>query len=69
MAEYIIKIDEALYNEETGEAVFHPTIIGKLIRCNGCTYHEEGVCNLRSNGRVVVMTDDTDFCSDGDPKR
>lgn len=39
MAEYIFEIGEALYNEETGEAVFKPTYKGKIVRCKDCKYN------------------------------
>lgn len=38
MKEYIVEFGDALYNEETGEAVFHPKVIGELIRCKQCTH-------------------------------
>lgn len=34
--EYIFKLDYALYNEETGEAVFKPKVVCELIRCGEC---------------------------------
>lgn len=36
--EYIFKLDNALYNEETGEAVFKPKVVCELVRCKDCKY-------------------------------
>lgn len=36
--EYIFDLGEALYNEETGEAVFNPIIKEKIVRCKNCKY-------------------------------
>lgn len=40
MADYIFRIDGALYNEETGEAVMKPELVGELIRCKDCKYSD-----------------------------
>ena len=39
MAEYIIKLNEAFYNDETGETVFKPNFVGQVIRCGDCKYY------------------------------
>ena len=44
MAEYIFKIEEAVYNEETGEAVMKPKCIGELIHCKDCVFWDESHC-------------------------
>lgn len=36
MPEFIIELGNALYNEETGEAVFKPKIVSRLRRCKDC---------------------------------
>jgi hypothetical protein len=36
MPEVIIELGDALYNEETGEAVFKPKIVSRLCRCKDC---------------------------------
>lgn len=41
MKEYIFQISDALYNEETGEAVFQPIVAGELVRCKDCKYMQE----------------------------
>lgn len=47
MAEYIIKLDKALYDPDTGAAVFKPEFCGELIRCRECVrFREEGVCSF-----------------------
>lgn len=38
MKEYIFQLSDALYNVETGEAVFQPNVAGELIRCKNCKY-------------------------------
>lgn len=38
MAEYIFEINDALYNEKTGQAVMKPEYKGKLVRCKDCKY-------------------------------
>lgn len=38
MAEYIFEISEALYDEQTGEAVMKPDFKGKLVRCKDCKH-------------------------------
>lgn len=59
MKEYIVEFGDALYNEETGEAVFKPKIEGELIRCKDCKYwNGEGkYCDYDMSG----LRDD--FCS------
>lgn len=59
MKEYIVEFGDALYNEETGEAVFKPKIECELIRCKDCKYwHGEGkYCDYDMSG----LRDD--FCS------
>lgn len=39
MKEYIFQIDDALYNKETGEAVFKPKFVNELVRCKDCEYY------------------------------
>ena len=39
--EYIFKLDNALYNEETGEAVFKPQVVCELIRCVECEHRKQ----------------------------
>lgn len=35
MKEYIYRIDEELYEEETGRTVFKPKVVGELVRFGG----------------------------------
>ena len=46
--EFIFELDYALYNEETGEAVFKPKVVCELVRCGECKYFIEPSfeCNL-----------------------
>ena len=59
MKEYIFEFGDALYNEETGEAVFNPKVKGELIRCKDCKYwNGEGkYCDYDMSGLRE------DFCS------
>ena len=73
MAEYIFEIGEALYNEETGEAVMKPTYKGKIVRCKDCKHFEydhpyiiqgipvlgHEVCNAWGDG---CKTDENGYC-------
>jgi len=38
MTEYIFEMGDALYNEETGEAIFQPKVVGELVRCRDCIH-------------------------------
>ena len=67
--EFIFELDYALYNEETGEAVFKPKVVCELVRCGECKHrYVEGdnvrfnVCELNHNR---VQSDDW-FCADGE---
>lgn len=69
MKEYIVEFGDALYNEETGEAVFNPKIKGELIRCKDCKYKEAEeigmvYCSIPIDGWV---SEDW-FCADGERK-
>lgn len=41
MKEIIFKISDGLYNDETGEVVFKPEVVGELIRCKDCKWKPE----------------------------
>ena len=41
MKEYIMQFSEGLLNEETGEVVLKPTMVGELIRCKDCEHYKE----------------------------
>lgn len=71
MSEYIFKLYKALYNEETGEAVFKPEVMGKLVRCKDCKFQNEfgtlsgknkKFCEINITG---ALGEDKDFCSAG----
>ena len=67
MAEYIFEISEALYDEQTGEAVMKPDFKGKLVRCRDCKHNSlnrksgNAYCNL---GIELYQLDD--YCSCGE---
>ena len=69
MAEYIIEMGDALYNEETGEAVFKPTIKQKLIRCKDCKWYGRADKRRFYRGmdclqkRICSIVPDRDYCS------
>lgn len=69
MKEYIVDFGDALYNEETGEAVFNPKIKGELIRCKDCVCWDtswkptraiEGAYWCSNND---IYTESDDYCS------
>ena len=68
MKEYIVEFGDALYNEETGEVVFHPKVISELIRCKHCKHRFEmeimGTSFLFCNQYPAAskMVDETDWC-------
>ena len=71
MAEYIIKLDKALYDPDTGAAVFKPEFIGELIRCKECKYWKAinntvfGICE---NDTTLVTTKYNHFCKSAERK-
>lgn len=64
--EYIFKLDYALYNEETGEAVFKPKVVCELIRCRECKYYEDECCWREI--QFINAPEPNDFCSYGERK-
>lgn len=64
MAEYIFELNEALYNEETGEACFKPTVKGELVRCKDCKFRDTE-CAIWG----IFMLRDDDYCSLGEQKK
>jgi len=68
MSEYIFEINEALYNEETGEAVMKPEINGELIRCKDCKHRdpEDKKCDCGHGIIWQLPRDDNWFCADGE---
>ena len=78
MVEYIFELNEALYNEETGEACFKPTIKGKLVRCKDCKYwgyvdYDEianlkyGECNNPISAiKAGIFLNEKYYCPDGE---
>ena len=79
--EYIFELDDALYNEETGEACFNPVIKDELIRCKDCKhrpkkpdYYEDGfdlefpdgICPCQcEDGYYSWYPQDDWYCADG----
>ena len=67
-SEYIFEINDALYDQETGNVCMMPKFVGVLIRCKDCKYyhkewdgtekhhHEDYWCEW-------VEPDENDFCS------
>lgn len=76
--EFIFELDYALYNEETGEAVFKPKVKGELVRCKDCLYHTDAYPYdeedelIPSNAvfcqHFEVIMDKDWFCADGKRK-
>lgn len=70
--EYIFKLDYALYNEETGEAVFKPQVVCELVRCGECIYRSQTLThswctNSKSCCHGCLVRKDF-FCADGKRK-
>ena len=69
--EYIMLFDYALYNEETGEAVFNPQMVGELVRCKDCVHRdpEDHGCDCAGHemlkGGFIPMPDNF-YCADGE---
>lgn len=63
MGEYIFELTEALYNEETGEVCFKPTLIGEIVRCKNCKHYEfdENFSYYRCT-ELDIATFDDGFC-------
>ena len=72
--EFIFELDNALYNEETGEAVFKPKVKGELVRCYKCVYWDRKTIRWDGNQNIAVCDKcyewkGADFyCADGERK-
>lgn len=64
MAEYIFRINGALYNEETGEAVMKPELVGELIRCKDCKhwYNAPASDGYNSCEKDALIRHESFFC-------
>ena len=75
MNEYVFDLGEPLVNEETGEAVFKPTVKEKIVRCKDCIHNGKNWVHDEYDGTDYTditcdyfMTDGmepNDFCSYG----
>lgn len=65
MKEYIIQVSDALYNDETGEAVFQPIVVGEVIRCKDCKHWGTVRCGHWDG---IWKTEALWFCADGERK-
>lgn len=63
--EFIFELDNALYNEETGEAVFKPKVKGELVRCGECIMGIEESGEKYCGGEYHKLDW---FCADGKRK-
>jgi hypothetical protein len=73
MAEYIFNIDEALYDEMTGQMAMKPKVVGRLIRCSDCEHWDRTWTNdFAPNYHYCPMVDGTrkdDFyCADAEER-
>ena len=67
--EFIFELDNALYNEETGEAVFKPKVKGELVRCEECIHKKDiGIKNTIYCPVVDSYEPKDWFCADGKRK-
>ena len=70
--EFIFELDYALYNEETGEAVFKPKVVCELVRCGECKYFIEPSFECRilidrdAYGEADARVYPEYFCADGE---
>lgn len=55
MKEYIFQLGDALYNEETGKAVFQPIVVGELIRCKDCRWGREVCGNIECSADLNLL--------------
>lgn len=76
MTEYIMQFDKGLLNEKTGEVVFKPSVVGKLIRCKDCAYlgdmytkKKDGTEWHYCNEAIPSGVTPDDFCSYGEKKK
>lgn len=71
MKEYIFQLNDALFNQETGEAVFKPKVAGELIRCHDCKWWEPYPDNAitpeahkcRRSPFVQMHTEEWEYCA------
>lgn len=71
MKEYIFQIDDAIYNEETGETVFKPKFAGELVRCKDCIYFGSPLYIKNFHACVAYKNRhvrEDDYCSFGERK-
>lgn len=61
---------DALYDEETGEAVFKPKIVSKLVRCKDCIFAQGHFTNAPVKCGCGYGTHGEDFfCADGERRK
>lgn len=73
MKEYIFKIGEGLYNDETGEVIFKPEVVGELIRCKDCKKWKDPhdyECPYHTSGDPYIDDDPEEdfYCAGGKRK-
>ena len=75
MAEYIFEINDALYNEKTGQAVMKPEYKGELVRCKDCKWSKqymifgrEALMCKRGKYMDPCTVEQDGFCNYGDRK-
>ena len=62
MAEYIFEINNAFYDDKTGQVAINPEYKGKLVRCKDCHHYntKHSACLLNDS-----ICKESDFCSYG----
>lgn len=55
--EYIVELGKALYDPDTGAAVFKPEFREKITRCRDCKHNDGAVCDYSA-----VYTRPNGFC-------
>jgi hypothetical protein len=68
MNEYIFEMGDALYDMDTGKAVFKPKPVGELIRCKECKHRdpEDKKCDCGHDILWQLPRSDEWFCADGE---
>ena len=70
MKEYIMQIDQVLYNEETSEWCAEPKVAGELIRCKDCKHYVQlnprqyAVRNKEGKFIGYKMVQDPPYCTE-----
>ena len=68
MKEYIFQLDQALFNPETGEAVFQPKVAGEIVRCRDCKHWYQDADTGMACEFTNLWQPEDGYCNWGDKK-